>query len=332
MTSSTRLALLLSLQLAAGAAFIACGDDSGGEDEGDGGTPSTDTGGSGNNAIPLALNPMYSAFVPNHEAQVPVQLKDTSLRNKGAKFTSSDPTVASVVDTAEGGLVTIKKEGTTTIKATLDGDTGNAKLTVKAFTEAQWKVGQDRFSKSELAIVPTDGSEITALSLINPAARNANGACNTCHTQQAKTLKIENGPAQIAGYSDDELITIFTKGMKPEGAIQKTMIPPFAWGMFHAWTVTEEEKQGLIAFLRTQQPKANGAIDYGVVPCGDAGAPTGTGMPQFCDKNGKPISIPGMGGSRDGGTAAPDAGATTTGDAGTTPAGDAGTTAAGDAG
>jgi len=340
MTSSTRLALFLGLQLAAGAAFIACGSDAAepgdakpGDGEPTGGSPDDGT-------LQLTYAPMYSAFIEGgaHEAQLPVQLKDTSLRGKGAKFTSSDPSVAVVSDTADGATITVKKDGTTVIKASLDGQgTGSSKLTVKKYTEAQWTSGQQRFSKTDLAIVPPNGGAVTAIALLSPGARNANGACNTCHTAQAKTLKIENTPTQIAGYSDEELITIFTKGTKPAGAAQKTMIPSFIWGMVHAWTVTEEEKEGLIAFLRTQAPKANPAtIDYGVQPCPGAPAPAAGQMPMLCDNDGKPIALPGRGG--DAGTPATgggtDAGSSTTTpvDSGAAAPADAGVAATGDAG
>jgi hypothetical protein len=242
----------------------------------------------------LRFSPMYSAYVPNHEALVPVTLKDASLRTSGAHFTSSDTSIATVADTANGATITVKKDGVVTIQASLDGQTGSAKLTVTKFTEEQWMAGQARFSKSDLAIKNPSGGALTPLLLRDPANRDDNGACNTCHTAQAKVLKIENTPTQIAGYSDSELITIFTEGAKPEGVAQGTMIPSFAWGMFHKWKVTDEEKQGLVAFLRTQAPKDSPAmIDYGIKPCADAG----TSM-SFCDADGKPIMFgpPGGGG------------------------------------
>jgi hypothetical protein len=337
MNSSTRLALLLGLQLAAGAAFVACGSDS--SDKAD---PNTGTGG-GTDAgvkadddddtgdLSFVNAPYFSSFVPNHESVVPIQIKDTTLRGMGAKFTSSDTSIATVVDTADGATVTIKKDGKVTIKATLNGMSGSTTVTSKAFTEAQWTTGQGRFSKTDLAIVPKDPTDpVTLLALANGGMLNKTGACTTCHTSQAKTLKIENGPLQTAGYSDDELVTIFTMGKKPDTARTQSMIPAFAWGMFHSWTVTDEEKQGLLAFIRTQTPKPTpNPIDYGVEMCADAGAPMG-GIPALCDSTThKPITIPGLNGPAGGGT---DAGtSTTTPDAGTSSS-DAGTSTSGDAG
>jgi hypothetical protein len=304
MNSSARFALLLGLQLTVGTTFLACGGEDSSDSSDDSTTGEKDggtgTGNTSDDTLAFRHSPIYSAFVPNHEATVPVTLKDSSLRGMGVKFTSSDPSIATVTDTASGGLVTVKKEGTVTIKASLNGETGSTKLTITKFTEEQWMAGQARYSKTEQALTNPSGGSISPLLLQNPANRNANGACNTCHTAQAKTLKIENTPTQIAGYSDKELITIFTMGMKPEGVAQSSMVPSYAWGMFHEWEVTEEEKQGLIAFLRTQTPKDNpGMIDYGIKPCPDAGV----GGP-YCDNDGKPISF----GNRDGGAPAVDAG------------------------
>jgi hypothetical protein len=331
MNSSARLKMLLGLQLFVGASVFACG----GEDDPMTTGDVSDAGGqepTGNGTLQLTYSPMYSAFIEGHEAQVPVMLKDTSLRGSGAKFTSSDPTIAVVTDTEQGGMITVKKEGTVTIKAALDGDTGAAKLTITKFTEDQWKLGQARYSKSELAIKPTRGGPVAIITLATDrASYNSSGACNTCHTAQAKTLKIENTPTQIAGYSDEELITIFTMGKKPDNVKMQSQIPAFAWGMFHAWTVTDDEKPGLIAFLRTQAPKANPAtIDYGVKPCPGAMIPAGGGIPPLCDNDGNPVMIPGLPG-QSGGTDAGKPSTTTTPDAGTTTTSDAGVTA-GDAG
>ena len=338
MNSSARLALFLGLQLAAGAAFLACGSD-GGDAKTDGTTGGTTNTGStttgatatdnGSGTLQLTYSPMYSAYVEGHEAQVPVLLKDTSLRGKGAHFTSSDPTIAVVADSADGATVTVKKDGVVTIKASLNGDTGSAKLTITKFTEEQWKTGQARYSKSDLALISPDGGTISALTLASPNGRNANGACNTCHTAQAKTLKIENGPVQIAGYSDDELITIFTMGKKPESAVMKSQIPLFVWGMFHTWEVTDAEKQGLIAYLRTQTPTANPAmIDYGVKPCPGSSAMLGPNT-KLCDNAGNPVSVPGVTGSSSSSTTTT---TTTTSDAGVTaPSSDAGAAVTSDA-
>jgi len=293
LVSAARLALRFGTRLAAGAALAICGvacesdaDPVHGLDAG----AQNDMAGTGSGALKLRYAPMFSAFVEGHEAQLPVMLTDPTLRSKGAKFTSSDPNIASVVDTAEGATITIKKDGVVAIRATLEGDFVNTKLTITKFSEAQWKAGQARYAKSELAIVPPDGGTINAVALLAPNGRNPNGACTTCHGAQANTLRIEATPTQTAGYSDQALITIFTMGKKPEDWVQKSTIPAFIWGTAHSWTVTEEEKQGLVAFLRTQPPRPQPLHSGGDrVTCIGADAAAG---PMFCDGDGYPIRLP----------------------------------------
>ena len=59
--------------------------------------------------------------------------------------------------------------------------------------------------------------------------------------------------------------------------------------------VTEEEKLGLVAFLRTKTPKANPptAIDAPAFPCADAGP---SWKLVLCDYEGNPIRVPGLSG------------------------------------
>jgi hypothetical protein len=311
MNSSTRLALILGLQLCAGAAFVACGGDDEPETGKTGGEAMTPGGSTGETPGPIGTlsfsnSQYYSGFVEGKESVVPVQLKDAKLRANATTWTSDKPDIATVMGTADGAVVTVKKEGEVRITAKQGDDSGAVKVTITKYSDADWTAGSARFSKDVLAINAPAGQELNPIQLASPMGRNADGACNTCHTAQAKLFKIENGPLQTGGYSEEEVITIFTKGMKPEGAATRTMIPSFLWGMFHAWNVTDAEKKGLVAFLRTQQPRPNpNPIDYGVVPC-EAG---------LCTPNGTPIQLPGRGGrGNDAGTTG--GGTTTTTDAG----------------
>ncbi|MEY4508003.1 MAG: hypothetical protein RLZZ450_125 [Pseudomonadota bacterium] len=206
--------------------------------------------------LELLFKPMYSAYVEGHEATLPVTFRYPPFRKKGATFSSSDPTIATVVDTPEGALITVKRAGTVVIRAALEGDTGSAKLIINGFTEAQWKIGEARYLGREPAVVAPDGGVVTVLRIAEPNARNPDGSCMTCHSADAPLLKVEDTPAQTAGYSDQELITIFTMGALPTWVEKATQPVQFIWGANHAWTVTEEEQQGLLAYLRTKAPKA----------------------------------------------------------------------------
>jgi mono/diheme cytochrome c family protein len=294
MNSLARIALVTGLRLGAGATSAGCGGDAAERWPIDASSKVDASAAVVTDSLALTYSPMYSAFIEGgaHEAQLSVTLKDYTLRDKGAKYSSSDPSIAVVVDTEEGALITVKKEGSVIISVNVRGTTGSANLKVTKYTETQWTAGQARFFNGKLAIVPgTPDEPITLLALGSGGKLNANGACSTCHTAQAQTLKIETTPKQIGGYSDEELREIFERGIKPDGFALRTPIPAFAWGTFHSWTATEDEKLGLIAFMRTQLPKENPAIiDYGLGPCSDAAASMTS---KICDKDGHPLTIPG---------------------------------------
>jgi hypothetical protein len=316
MNSSTRLALILGLQLCAGAAFLACGEDDPAP-KGETVNPANPDDKAPNDTVVGTLtfvySQYYSGFVEGKESTVPVLLKDAKLRTNPTTWDSTNKDVATVTSTPEGALVTVKKEGETKITAKQGDDSGAVKLTVTKYSAEEHAAGEARFSKSVLAINAPAGQALNPILLASPMGRNPDGACNTCHTSQAKLFKIENGPLQTSGYTEEEIIQIFTEGEKPDGARTQSDIPPFLWGMFHAWNVTEGEKKGLVAYLRTQQPRPSpNPIDYGVMPC-DGG---------LCDRDGKPISFPGQGGrNRDaggGGTTTPPTTSTDAGGGGTT--------------
>lgn len=118
------------------------------------------------------------------------------------------------------------------------------------------------------------------------ALRNTDSACASCHTSAGTAmprmlpdggtlqLDVEHTPQQTGGYKDDELRTIFSEGVKPPGAPFRVlskipvvgMIPTAVAGIYmsiHKWTMTEEEKKGIIIYLRSLTPKAQGAVDFG---------------------------------------------------------------------
>jgi hypothetical protein len=79
---------------------------------------------------------------------------------------------------------------------------------------------------------------------------------------------------QTGGYTDDELVTIFTKGVKPDGVPQRIM--PFTqWHKIHQWAMDDYAVKGIVVYLRTLEPKSQGAVDFGGHgPKGDKAPPT----------------------------------------------------------
>lgn len=75
-------------------------------------------------------------------------------------------------------------------------------------------------------------------------------------------MDVQHTPMQTAGYSDDELIDIFTKAKKPDGVPQRIM-PLDKWQKIHQWDVPENVRKGIVVYLRSLEPKSQGVTDWG---------------------------------------------------------------------
>jgi hypothetical protein len=167
--------------------------------------------------------------------------------------------------------------------------------------------------------------------------RNDNAACASCHVSEGAggmqrmlpdggmiNVDVEHTPQQTGGYSDEQLITIFTKGQKPENAPFRvlTQLPligtnlAFVKGLYmniHRWDVGADVQKGIIVYLRSLEPKSQPAVDFGgLLP------PRGATTPRLDGGTTTP--------SMDGGTTTPATEAGTTSDAGTGTTSDAGAT------
>jgi mono/diheme cytochrome c family protein len=60
---------------------------------------------------------------------------------------------------------------------------------------------------------------------------------------------ITNGPEGLAGFSDDEMAAMITKGLRPDGS---SMLPPMPYS--YLAKMTPDDLQALIAYLRTLPP------------------------------------------------------------------------------
>lgn len=99
--------------------------------------------------------------------------------------------------------------------------------------------------------------------------------CGNCHDPNATgvngespfgmfgEIDVEHTPQQTGGYSDQELINIFTMGQKPEGVGMRSNIPADIWQRLHRWDMAEEDKMGIVFYLRSLPPRTQGEIDFG---------------------------------------------------------------------
>ncbi len=281
MTSRTR-SKFVALILVAGS-LAACGSSSGsGDDDTSGGDTTTPTGDTV--TLNVTFSPMYSAYDGTHTFKLPV------LATGGAgnvTFTASDSSMVDIVATsATGATLTTRKAGTTTIKGTdTAGNFGTAKLTVTQGDPADWELGKERYNNGVAAFAEPDGGVGMTM---EPGAFNPDpeSACTFCHkpdgagtTSTGSPIDIEHTPQQTGGYSDDDLVNIFTKGQKPAGVGTRLFPSATAWQRIHQWKVEENVKKGIVLYLRSLEPKAQGELDFGGLMGGGPGGDGGFAAP-----------------------------------------------------
>lgn len=215
--------------------------------------------------LTIAFSPMYSAYDGTHPFKIPAIVKQNV---QGVQWSVEPPTAADLTRDATTGSVMIQTRmaGDFKIVATAGKLKGSADLHVTAATPEQWALGEARYQNDVKIMLPMPGQ---GMPMMGPPSLNFpdNAACNNCHGAGAQSLHIEHTPQQIGGYSDQELVTIFTTGTKPMGSSFKSIIPPFFYKMFHTWgTASPEETQALVVYLRSLEPRSQPEIDYAPPP------------------------------------------------------------------
>lgn len=270
-------AVCCALLLGAVSSWSACGGDSGGG--GDGDAPGDEsTGPVAAGTITIKPSKVYTAWDGEHEFVVPVVAGVS-----GATWTASDPSAVSIETQADGGaLIKVKKGGVPKVTVTAKSGTGQG--TVEVFitqgTTASWEFGKTRYTNGVAAInIRLNDAGRPDFSQGVPSINN-NASCNNCHGETAQFGMIMHTPEQIGRFTDEEVLNIFTMGMKPPGEKLRLNIPN--WSSFHKWNMTEDEKKGILLYLRSLAPKGMGEFR---LPSFDGGfrTPTGTGMTTTTD-------------------------------------------------
>jgi cytochrome c553 len=260
-----RTSLIATALLAAAGVVYGCGSDSedGSNDTTGAGSSlpgDAGTGGTGSSAaLKVAFSPMYSAFDGVHEFKLPVIVDEDG--GAGAKFEASDPSYVDIDKTAEGAMLTMRKSGEVTITATLGDRKGTAKLSIAKASAGDYDLGKMRYNNGLNAFAGLDGG---AASPDAGFMIDAKSACTSCHGAGEKSPDIEHTPQQTGGYSDQELVQIFTEAKKPEGVPFRTVMGMGAerWKTTHKWDMTTDEARGIVVYLRGMTPKAQGEVDF----------------------------------------------------------------------
>ena len=251
--------------------------------------------------LTLLFNPMYSAYDGVHEYKLPAIVQGVSgikwsanpadavdmapdSKTGGILITTRKPVTVQII--ARAGALSGSAELHITDATPDDWEVGEMRYNNEIeFPDAPDSmfmrvdggfIGSDgeMFTSVDGGFVDSDGGMYTFTEggLIGPdgMAIDAgagfelpnNLSCRNCHSSLATALDVEHTPQQTGGYSDDELISIFTMGMKPEGAGFHTPFPESIYTRFHPWDATDEEKKGIVVYLRSLEPKTQGPLDF----------------------------------------------------------------------
>jgi len=209
----------------------------------------------------IAFSPMYSGYDGVHTYQIPATINNT---DGPVTWSASDKSMVDLAPAANGidVMITTKKAGKVTIQAVAGDAISKSLLTIEAFTPDQWAAGQNRY---------TTGAIISIGQARNGGTKMAQ--CAGCHGDTATSTAIEHTPEQTGGYTDDQITNIFLNGVLPtQDQSNSLFVSPMFFQSFHTWTVSSPDEQaGLVAYLRSLAPKAQGTLDFGGGGRGDGG-------------------------------------------------------------
>lgn len=212
--------------------------------------------------LELHFPKMYSSFAPGHEFKLPVDVDGV----KNVKWSVSDDSIADIEKQEDGsGMITVRKAGTVDIIAKAGSLTGRAQLVVTAATAEEWEAGNQRYNNG-IVLKRGEGKnrEAGAPPSNDPSRKQA--SCTNCHSGASaanESADVEHTPMQTAGYTDQQLIDIFTKGTKPAGVPQRVMMSKDMWKRIHQWSMDEFAVKGIVVYLRSLEPKSQGETDFG---------------------------------------------------------------------
>jgi hypothetical protein len=219
----------------------------------------------GGNELLIAFPVMYSAFDGVHSFKIPAIVQNV----KADKWSAEPADAVDLADDGAGGvMITTRQAGDFKIIAHAGPLRGEAELHVTEASPEQWVAGEMRYKNNvriELPMaMPMEDGGMGGMGMRGPMIEFPdNASCGNCHGAGGERLNVEHTPQQIGGYSDQELITIFTTGTKPMGSPFKSQIPAFAYRMFHTWsTASPEEAQALVVYLRGLEPKSQEEINF----------------------------------------------------------------------
>lgn len=263
------------------------------------GSDSNESDATGDEELSIEFPTMYSAYGGDHEYQLPAHIGGI----KNVKWSAEPADAVSFAkqddDSGSTTMITVKKQvDEIKIIAKAGGLKSTAVLHVTASTDDLWTQGSERYNNGVTFKKP-DRGDGGAGGGGRPDGGWGKGervvdkklACTNCHAKGGKGSDVEHTPTQTAGYSDEDLINIFTKATKPSWAKMRVMKAD-QWKKIHTWEMDEDEKTGLIVYLRSLTPESQGELDFGggVFGHGGKGGGKGKGKGKGSDDSDKPAT------------------------------------------
>jgi hypothetical protein len=214
--------------------------------------------------LQIFFSPMYSAYDGMHTFKVPAMVGN--IDPAAITWSASDPAMVDFEnDPALGGVsIAVHKAGEVVIIAKGEDKCGASLLKISQATPEDWMVGSQRYNNGIKLVGDVGRGRMTP-----DAAPMTDVACTNCHgdTATAGPYKtVAHTPQQTGGFSDEDLIGIFTKGTVPIGGyFDDSFISYDRWRSFHNWQMSPEEAKGVVVYLRSLTPQAQGGMrgDFG---------------------------------------------------------------------
>lgn len=217
-----------------------------------------------NPTLTVAFDPAYSTYIPNstHTFQIPFGILElTPADNPNVKWTVSDPSKLAIVNGSVdfgSGPAYASAMGTTqgvgdVIVVATNGSTecGATTLHISQASDDDWMIGSARYNMGTLLQRVSSGQ----LAYLDGGTQ---AACTNCHGATATMgsyATVEHTPEQTGGFSDSDLIGIFTMGVVPPGGyFDSSIVRQTTWSRFHQWGMTPDQAQGVVVYLRSLTP------------------------------------------------------------------------------
>ena len=229
------------------------------------------TGGDDDDGLQIEFAKMYTGYDGVHDFKLPARIEGA----KNIKWSASPAGVVEFLKGSSAGetlihVINAPTSGTTavTITAKVGSLSATAPLTITGATPEMWQEGSDRYNNGVIYTWGHDGGGGGGGDPPDGGHRqhpppDPHLACTNCHAQggDREGEDVEHTPTQTAGYSDEDLVHIITEATKPAGIPQRIMPLP-QWQKIHKWQMDEQQLAGIVVYLRSLEPKSQGAVDF----------------------------------------------------------------------